>query len=405
MSEIFDKINAELEKQNKVINEYRKTLDDTSKTTAEIKEASAKFDNKLSEIEKTVKGLEEDLAKERALNAAEGMVKDPKNKHFFNYVRSGVVSPEMKNTFKNSGEVITGTNSQGGYAVPTEVSEQIMELATKQSAMRQLARVISVSTPNYSELVDMGGTETGWVGETTPRTQTAAPTLQSVSPVMGEVYSYLYASQYALDDIFFDVANWLITSATKAFGLKEEEAFISGNGSNKPKGLLDNTITNEADGVRAFGSLQYIATGDSDSLPSTQSAILDLFIDMITATKVAHLSNAHWLMNRSIKGKLLKIKDSQNKYIWQPSVIFGQPDTLFNYPVTISDFMPSEGANAFIAAFGDFNAAYTIVDRLGINILRDPYTTPPFTKFYVSKRVGSMLKDSEAVKVLKCAES
>ena len=345
------------------------------------------------------------ISKEKALNTIGNAAVKPENKHFFNYIRNGVVSPELKNTFKNSGEVVIGTNSQGGYAVPTEVASEIMKLASKNSVMRQLARTISVATPNYSELVDMGGTETGWVGETSSRPQTTAPTLSSVSPVMGEVYANLYASQYALDDMSFDVANWLISSATDAFGLKEEEAFISGNGTNKPKGLFNNTITNEADGVRAFGSLQYIPTGDADSLPSSTNLILDLFLDLITATKVAHLGNAHFLMNRDIKGKLLKIKDSQNRYIWQPSVVLGQPDLLFGYPVAISDYMANEGENAFIAAFGDFKKAYTIVDRLGINILRDPYTNPPFTKFYVSKRVGSMLKDSEAVKVLKCAAS
>lgn len=405
MSELFEKAMNELEKQNQVIQEYRKTLEDNSKTTAEIKETSVKFENRIAELDKSIKSLEEEIAKEKALNTIGNAAVKPENKHFFNYIRNGVVSPELKNTFKNSGEVVIGTNSQGGYAVPTEVASEIMKLASKNSVMRQLARTISVATPNYSELVDMGGTETGWVGETSSRPQTTAPTLSSVSPVMGEVYANLYASQYALDDMSFDVANWLISSATDAFGLKEEEAFISGNGTNKPKGLFNNTITNEADGVRAFGSLQYIPTGDADSLPSSTNLILDLFLDLITATKVAHLGNAHFLMNRDIKGKLLKIKDSQNRYIWQPSVVLGQPDLLFGYPVAISDYMANEGENAFIAAFGDFKKAYTIVDRLGINILRDPYTNPPFTKFYVSKRVGSMLKDSEAVKVLKCAAS
>lgn len=405
MSEIFDKINTELEAQNKIINEYRKTLEGSNKTVAELKEASAKFEKKIEDQDKTIKNLEEEIAKEKALNTIGNAVKNPENKHFFNYVRNGVVSPELKNTFRNSGEVVIGTNSQGGYAVPTEVSSEIMKLASKNSAIRQIARIISVATPNYSELVDMGGTGTGWVGETSSRSQTAAPTLASVSPVMGEIYANLFASQYALDDISFDVANWLITSATEAFGQKEEEAFISGDGSNKPKGIFANTITNEADGVRAFGSLQYIATGDADSLPSTQSAILDLFLDLIGAVKTAHLTNGKFLMNRAIKNKLLKIKDSQNRYVWQPSVIAGQPDLLFGYPVVISDYMANEGANAYIAAFGDFEKAYTVVDRLGINILRDPYTNPPFTKFYLSKRVGSMLKDSEAIKVLKCAES
>lgn len=405
MAELVEQIKNELEAQNKIINEYRKTLEDSNKTVAELKEASAKLEKKIEEQDKTIKNLEEEIAKEKAINAIGNAGKNPKNEHFFRYIRNGVVSPELKGTFKNSGEVVIGTNSQGGYAVPTEVASEIMKLASKVSAIRQVARNISVATPNYSELVDKGGTETGWVGETSERPQTAAPSLASVSPVMGEIYTNLYASQYALDDISFDVAKWLVDSAVEAFGEKEEDAFISGNGTNKPKGIFANTITNEADGVRAFGSLQYIPTTDADSLPSSQSAILDLFLNLIGAVKTAHLVNGNFLMNRSIKNKLLKIKDSQNRYVWQPSVVAGQPDLLFGYPVKISDYMANEGANAYISAFGDFKKAYTVVDRLGIYILRDPYTKPPFTKFYVSKRVGSMLKDSEAIKVLKCAES
>ncbi len=405
MADLYAQALEEFNKQNNAIYEFRKILDSNTKTTAEMKETSVKFENRIAELDKTIKNLEEEIAKEKALNTIGNAAVKPENKHFFNYIRSGVVSPELKNTFKNSGEVVIGTNSQGGYAVPTEVSDEIIKLATKNSVMRQLCRVLSVSTPNYSELVDTEGTQSGWVGETSPRPQTAGPTLSSVNPVMGEAYANIYASQYALDDIKFNVAQWLVTSAEKAFRLKEEAAFISGDGSNKPKGLFANTITNEDDDNRDFGKLQYIPTGDADSLPSTESLILDLFIDMITSTKIEHLANAHWLMNRSIKGKLLKIKDSQNRYIWMPSVVFGQPDTLFQYPVAISDYMPSEGANASIAAFGDFYKAYTIVDRLGIYTLRDPYTNPPFTRFYTSKRVGSMLTDSEAVKVLMCKES
>ena len=405
MADLYAQAVEEFNKQNNAIYEFRKVLDSNTKTTAELKEISSRYEDAIAKHDEEIKNLQQAMAKKEALAAVSNAATKPENKSFFNYMRTGVVSADMKDTFRNSGEVVIGTNSQGGYAVPTEVSSEIINLATKNSVMRQLCRVLSVSTPNYSELVDLEGTQTGWVGETSPRPQTTAPTLGSVSPTMGEVYANLYASQYALDDMSFNVPQWLVTSAEKAFRLQEEQAFVDGNGSNKPKGLLYNTITNEDDDHRAFGSLQYIATGDADSLPSTQSAILDLFIDMITNTKVAHLQNAHWLMNRKIKGKLLKIKDSQNHYIWQPSVVLGQPDTLFQYPVAISDYMANEGANALIACFGDFKAAFTIVDRLGIYTLRDPYTNPPYTRFYTSKRVGSMLTDSEAIKVLKCAES
>lgn len=407
MSDLTEQIHAEIEKQNSVIKGYRDALDSTTKTATELKESSAKFEEKIAELDKTIKGLETELAKAKAVNAIANAVESPEAKHFFNYMRTGVASPELNSLqgkqFKNSGEVVIGTPSQGGYAVPTEIASEITKLAGKIGMMRSLSRVISVNTPNYSELIDHGGAGSGWVGETSQRPQTDANTLSNTSPIMGEIYANMYASQYALDDMSFDVASWLVNAAVEAFALKEEEAFISGNGTNKPKGLFANVITNESDDTRAFGSLQYIPSGNADALPN--AGVLDLFLDMIGSVKVAHLQNASFLMNRSIKTKLLKVKDAQARYIWQVSAHIGEPDTLFGYPVAISDFMPNEGTDAIVAAYGDFRKAFTIVDRLGVNILRDPYTNPPFTKFYVSKRVGTMLKDSEAVKVLKCCVS
>ena len=106
-------------------------------------------------------------------------------------------------------------------------------------------------------------------------------------------------------------------------------------------------------------------------------------------------------MNRATVGKIRMLKATDGHYLWQPGLQLGQPATLLGYPVAENDDMPDVGAGTAASAilFGDFNRGYTIVDRMGIRVLRDPYTNKPFVHFYTTKRVGGMLVDSEAIKI------
>ena len=85
----------------------------------------------------------------------------------------------------------------------------------------------------------------------------------------------------------------------------------------------------------------------------------------------------------------------------RPFLQAGQPASLLGYPVTESEDMPNLGANSFSLAFGDFRRGYLVVDRLGVRILRDPYTAKPYVLFYTTKRVGGGIQNFEAIKLLK----
>ena len=96
-----------------------------------------------------------------------------------------------------------------------------------------------------------------------------------------------------------------------------------------------------------------------------------------------------------------KLKDTVGDYIWQNSMIDGQPDRLLGYPVIEAADMPDVAAGAFPIAFGNFQNGYLITERMGTRVLRDPYSNKPFVNFYATKRIGGQVLDSDAIKLLK----
>lgn len=152
-----------------------------------------------------------------------------------------------------------------------------------------------------------------------------------------------------------------------------------------------------ADSSRAFGTLQYIASGQAAALPTSA----DVFLDMVYGLRARYRSNARWLTSKTVLAALRKYKDTTNQYLWQPALTAGQPATFMGFPIVEAEDMPAVAANAFPLAFGDFREGYLIADRVGMRITRDEITTPGFVKFYVRKRVGGKLRNTQAIKLLK----
>lgn len=295
--------------------------------------------------------------------------------------------------------VDTLTGAAGGYAVPEIIAREITRLGTDISPVRSVARVITAGSPDYKELVDVGGSAFGWVGETDPRPETGTPSLVEVAPTFGMAYAYPKASEESLTDMFFNVEDWLISSAAEAIAKGEGVSFISGNGTKKPTGFLNGATAATKDGARAFGTLEHIASGAAAALPASP----DSFLDIVYALRAGYRSNARWMANKLTISGLRKYKDTTGQYLWQPSLVAGQPQTFMGYPVVEAEDMPTVAANALPLAFGDFREGYLIVDLVGTRITRDEVTTPGYVKFYVRRRVGGKLKNSEAIKVLKIA--
>lgn len=297
--------------------------------------------------------------------------------------------------------VSTGTGSAGGFAVPEMLSNTIMRELVEISPLRQLVDVTQVGTPDYKRLVDVGGATYGWVGEGDTRTETDTPGLVEVAPTFGMIYAYPKATEESLEDIFFNVEQWLIDSALEGFAAGEENAIVNGNGTKKPTGFLNGTPTADKDGTRAFGVLQFKASGAAGGFAAADPG--DALIKMQYDLKKGYRTNARYLMNKSTAGEVMLFKDGDGNYLWQPASVLGQPDRFKGYAVAETEEMPDVAADAFPVAFGDFKAGYLLADLVGLRLTKDDITTPGYVKWYIRRRIGGIVQKSEAIKLLKIA--
>lgn len=299
-------------------------------------------------------------------------------------------------------QTVTSTGSAGGFALPEIIERQIARLSVDISPIRQIATVRTVGSPDYKELFDVNGATFEWLGETDTRAQTNTPDLAEVAPTFGMASAKPQASEESLDDLFFDVESWLTMSAADAIAQGEGAAFVSGNGTKKPTGFLAGPApVATADSARAFGTLQYIASGQAAAMPAN----LDTMYDLIYSLRARYRTNAKWVTSKLLLSSLRKYKDTTGQYLWQNAVTAGEPNTFMGYGVVEVEDMPAVGAGAFPLAFGDFREGYLIADRVGMRITRDEITTPGFVKFYVRKRLGGKLRNTQAIKLLKISAS
>ncbi|ELI8004032.1 phage major capsid protein [Yersinia enterocolitica] len=289
----------------------------------------------------------------------------------------------------------TGTDADGGYAVPEELDRTLLDILKNEVIMRQESTVITVGTSDYKKLVNLHGAGSGWVGEQAARPATDTPQLAQIVPFMGEIYGNPQATQTMLDDGFFDVESWINSSLSLEFSEQEEIAFTNGTGVLKPKGFLAYTSTDEKDSVREFGKLQHLLSGAAAAVTA------DSIIQMIYTLRKVHRNGAKFMMNNNSLFKIRILKDERGDYLWRPGLELDQPSMLAGYGIAENEQMPDIVADAKAIAFGNFKRGYTIVDRIGTRILRDPYTNKPFVGFYTTKRTGGMLADSQAIKLLK----
>lgn len=290
------------------------------------------------------------------------------------------------------------TDSAGGYAVPDEIDSEIGRLLTAISPIRSIANVVKVGSAGYRKLVATGGTPSGWVSETAPRPETGTPAFTEVAPPFGELYANPAASQAMLDDAAFDVEAWLASEIATEFARAEGSAFVGGNGINRPKGFLAAPNSAQSDNLRAFGTVQYLATGAAGGFGANPG---DKLIDLVQTLRPPYRQGATFVMNSATASAIRKFKTSDGAFLWQPGLTTGQPDTLLGYPVVEAEDMPDVAADSLSIAFGNFKAGYLIAERTETQILRDPFTNKPFVHFYATKRVGGQVANSEAIKLLK----
>ena len=213
---------------------------------------------------------------------------------------------------------------------------------------------------------------------------------------MGEIYANPAATQHSLEDVMFNVESFIKNEVAKVFAEMEAASFLVGDGVNKPKGLLTYPMATTEDGVRPFGTFQEMPSGGTGTLTDT-----DRLIDLTDEVKTGYQASSRFLLNRKTLRDIRKLKDSDGRYLWEPSVKVGEPATILGYGYSKCPDMPVVAAGALAVAFGDFRRGYTICDRIGTSVMRDPYTNKPYIHFYTRKRVGGMAVDTESVKFIR----
>jgi HK97 family phage major capsid protein len=306
-------------------------------------------------------------------------------------------------------DMSVGSESGGGYLVSPERSAAIKMRIFETSPMRQLASVIQINSDAWEQPLSVSDlTAGGWVTEQASRTETASPLVGIQKIEVHEQYAEPHATQKILDDGDINIAQFIENKIADKFSRDENAAFVSGSGINRPRGFLDysSAAVTTDDSSRAWGVLQYVPTGVAGGFATDGSADdPDVLIDLQHTLKPAYRANATWLMNRATAARVRKMKDADGKYLWSDSLIAGQPATLLGSPVALGEDMPSVASGTYSIAYGDFRQGYLIVDRLGMTVLRDPFTQHGVVKFYARKRVGGDVVDFDAVKLLKFATS
>jgi HK97 family phage major capsid protein len=294
-----------------------------------------------------------------------------------------------------------GSNPDGGYLVPPEIETAIGQRLTAISPIRGIAGQRTISSNVYKKPFMTAGPAVGWVGETDPRAQTATPTLDELSFPAMELYAQPAATATLLEDSAVNIDQWLASEVEQVFAVQEGTAFVTGDGTNKPKGFLAYSTVDNASWT--WGNLGYVASGAAGAFPASNPS--DVLVDLIYAVNAGYRQNAAFVMNRRTQGVIRKFKDTTGGYLWQPPAVAGGKATLMTFPVVEAEDMPDIAANSLSIAFGDFARGYLVVDRAGVSVLRDPYTAKPYVLFYTTKRVGGGVQDFDAIKVMKFAAS
>jgi HK97 family phage major capsid protein len=308
---------------------------------------------------------------------------------FRNYLRKGM---DAGLEALESKSLSVGSNQDGGFFVTEEISDRVARRIFESSPLRELASVQTISSDALDVIEDAEQADAAWTTETGAVVETNTPNIGKRTIAVHEMYAQPKATQKLLDDAAIDVESWIAEKVADKFSRMEASGFISGNGTGQPKGILS-----YAAGT-SFGQIEQIKSGVAGVLTS------DSLVKLFYSLQEDYTRNATFLMNRSVLQSVRLLKESTtDQYIWQPGLATGAPDTLLGTPVAQAADMPLAANNALSVALADFKAAYLIVDRIGLRILRDPFTEKPFVKFYTTRRVGGEVINTDAIKLLRLA--
>lgn len=421
-----------IEGVNSAFEEFKKTNDERLEAESKGNKARAQeLQEKLDRIEsEIVESQKQKREMERKLAAAnerleiveamndrpKGTIQDKiKGEHktaFMSWLRSGGKDSESEAKIRELSQkarefkdIVIGTPSSGGYAVPEEISRQVDALLLKQSDVLNRINMVQVGSSDYKELISIHGGNSGWVGETGTRSATGTPELRERAPTWGELYAYPQVSEWALQDLFFNVENWLVNDITDGMRKNLDTAIWNGDGSSKPTGMINQAPAATADHaspLRNASAYEYVPVVDGSPVAFGP----DSCINLVYKLNRAYRPGASFGANTVTQGAMRKFKNADGDYLWQPSLQAGQPDRFLGYDIfTFEDMADPTTGNGFALGFGDWRRAYTLAYRRELAVTSEGITKPGYIRFYVRRRYGGIVTHNDALKFLKIAAS
>lgn len=317
-------------------------------------------------------------------NHPEAANDDLQRKAFIEFARKGVERMEQK----AAATLTVATDASAGYLAPETFGNEILKKIVEFSPVRSYARVMSIASPEIKLPRKLTGTAATWVGETDDRTQSDM-TFEQATFTPYELATFVDVSTQLLEDNAYNLEGELAADIGESFGKTEAAAFVSGNGTGKPKGLLT------ASGIAE------VKTGNAGTLGTDPAATI---IGIFHSVPSIVAQNGVWLMNRKTLGTLRTLKDGTGRFIMLDPITAGAPVTLLGRPIVEMVDMPDVAANAYPIMFGDLSG-YRIIDRIGLSVLRDPYSqaTKGTVRFHARKRVGGDVTNPDRFLKLKVA--
>ena len=365
---------------------------------SDFKDFSHGINAKLQEQDTRMNKLDrKTMTNARPVLAASAHEDAPHQKAFAAYLRSG--DDDGLRGLELEGKALgTSVAADGGYLVDPQTADTIKGTLSSTASIRAIANVVNVDATSFDVLVDHTEMGAGWATEAAAVSETGTPQIDRITIPLHELSALPKASQRLLDDSAFDIEGWLAGRIADKFARSEAQAFISGDGIDKPKGLL--TYPSVDNDVWVWGNLGYVVTGADGAIADG-----DPIVDLVYALGAEYRANASFVMNSRTAGTIRKLKDNDGRFLWSDGLAAGEPARLMGYPVLIAEDMPDIASDATAIAFGDFGAGYTVAERPDLRVLRDPFSAKPHVLFYATKRVGGAVSDFGAIKLLKFATS
>lgn len=408
--EAIEEVKKTITDLGKAFHEFKSSVDEKLKAASESKGKDPLLEEKIQKLNTAMDQLgahkdrleKIEIALKRAPTSAPRLLKnratgeefeapadwDEVKKAYNAFLRKGVGGERANggDEWRHESKTMSvATDSDGGFLVTSDMSGRTIQKIFETSPIRGVASVQTIGTDALEGTYDDDEAAASWVSESGSRPQTANPRIGKWRIPAHELYAMPAATQRLLDDANINVEAWLAGKVADKFSRTENAAFVNGTGNGQPRGFLT-----YPSGTTLRTQVQQVGSGSSGAFAA------DKLFDVVYALKAGYRARAQWAMNRTSIGKVRQLKDSQNRYLWEPSLQLGEPARLLGYGINEFNDMPDPASNSLSAAFADWAEFYQIVDRAGLRVLRDPYTTKGFVLFYTTKRTGGDVLNTEA---------